>query len=279
VSFKYPGSEKYALRDISFRVEQGQLCVILGTNGSGKSTILKLMARLYDPTEGTILIDGRDIKTLRMEDFRRAMAILFQDYTLFPLTIRENIALGDPTHAHDDAAVEKAVRLGGATELIARLPNGLDTYLERPVHDLYQGLPDGASIFGGKIDNDRLRGIMGTPTDRALSGGEMQKLAVARTFMRSASEEQKVGLLLFDEPSASLDPAAEQDLFTRLRELRGNKTMIFSTHRFGDLTRHADLILYMNESVILETGTHTELMKRDDSDYARLWHIQAQAFL
>ncbi len=105
------------------------------------------------------------------------------------------------------------MRLGGATELIARLPNGLDTYLERPVRDLYQGLPDGASIFGGgKIDNDHLRGIMGTPTDQALSGGEMQKLAVARTFMRSATEEQKVGLLLFDEPSASLDPAAEQGM-------------------------------------------------------------------
>ena len=129
------------------------------------------------------------------------------------MQVRENIALGDPTHAHDDAAVEKAVRLGGATELIARLPNGLDTYLERPVRDLYQGLPDGASIFGGgKIDNDHLRGIMGTPTDQALSGGEMQKLAVARTFMRSATEEQKVGLLLFDEPSASLDPAAEQGM-------------------------------------------------------------------
>ena len=104
------------------------------------------------------------------------------------------------------------MRLGGATELIARLPNGLDTYLERPVRDLYQGLPDGASIFGGKIDNDHLRGVMGTPTDQALSGGEMQKLAVARTFMRSATEEQKVGLLLFDEPSASLDPAAEQGM-------------------------------------------------------------------
>jgi hypothetical protein len=159
------------------------------------------------------------------------------------------------------------VLLGGASELIARLPNGLDTYLERPVRDLYEGLPDGATIFGGKVDNDYLRGIMGTPANTALSGGEMQRIAVARTFMRSTSEEQNVGLLLFDEPSASLDPTAEQgmtfpvtsvcsrirnadgfftaaaDLFSRLRELRGNKTMIFSTHRFGDLTRHADLIL------------------------------------
>ena len=105
------------------------------------------------------------------------------------------------------------MRLGGASEFIARFPDGLDTYLERPVRDLYEGLPDGASIFGGgKIDNDHLRGIMDTPTDQTLSGGEMQRLAVARTFMRSASKEQKVGLLLFDEPSASLDPAAEHGM-------------------------------------------------------------------
>jgi ABC-type multidrug transport system fused ATPase/permease subunit len=96
------------------------------------------------------------------------------------------------------------------SELITRLPDGLDTYLERPVRDLYAGLPDGASVFGGKVDNDHLRGVMGSPTDNVLSGGEMQRIAVARTFMRSAaSDEQKVGLLLFDEPSASLDPTAE----------------------------------------------------------------------
>jgi ABC-type multidrug transport system fused ATPase/permease subunit len=211
------------------------------------------------------------------------MAMLFQDYTIFPLSvrltcatrpipvfadrdlsqIRDNIALGDPARAHEDPAIEEAMRHGGASEFIARLPNGLDTYLERPVRDCYAGLPDGASVFGGKVDNGVLQGIMGTPADNALSGGEMQRIAVARTFMRSASEEHKVGLLLFDEPSASLDPAAEQgltrrspaivrnadggssDLFSRLRELRGNKTMIFSTHRFGDLTRHADIIMWV----------------------------------
>ena len=102
--------------------------------------------------------------------------------------------------------------MGGASKVIARLSDGFDTYLERPVQDLYEGLPDGASIFGGKVDNNYLRGVMGTPTDKSLSGGEMQRVAVARTFMRSMSEEQKVGLLLFDEPSASLDPKAEQGM-------------------------------------------------------------------
>ncbi|KAI0301013.1 HlyB/MsbA family ABC transporter, partial [Multifurca ochricompacta] len=244
VSFQYPGSQDYALRDTSFRVGPGQLCVIIGSNGSGKSTILKLVARIYDPTAGTILIDGQDIKTLRLTDLRRAMAILFQDYTHFPLSIKENIALGDPTHAHDDAAIEHAAHLGGASELIARLPDGLNTYLERPVRDHYSGLPDGTTtLFGRKVDSGRLRSFMNTSTDHGLSGGQMQRLAVARTFMRSSSAEKEVGLLLFDEPSASLDPTAEHDLFSRLRELRGNKTMIFSSHRFGNLTRHADLIL------------------------------------
>ncbi|KAI0267129.1 HlyB/MsbA family ABC transporter [Gloeopeniophorella convolvens] len=280
VSFRYPGSEEYALRGISFKVRPGQLCVIVGSNGSGKSTILKLIARIYDPTEGSIFIDGHDIKTLRLADLRRALAILFQDYTHFPLSIRENIALGDPSHAHDDAAIEEAARLGGASELISRLPEGFDTYLERPVRDLYSSLPNGtATLFGRKVDHGRLRSFVDTPTDHGLSGGQMQRLAVARTFMRSSAAEQKVGLLLFDEPSASLDPSAEHDLFARLRELRGNKTMIFSTHRFGNLTRHADLILYMNDSVIVEADTHEGLLKREDSEYARLWRMQAQAFL
>jgi len=106
----------------------------------------------------------------------------------------------------------------------------------------------------------------------------MQRIALSRTFMRSLISEGGVGLLLFDEPSASLDPTAEHDLFERLRQLRGNKTMIFSSHRFGNLTRHADVILYMNDSVIVEEGTHSELLKKQ-GDYARIWMLQAQAFL
>jgi len=279
VSFQYPGSEEYALRDISFSVLPGQLCVIVGSNGSGKSTILKLVARIYDPTEGSILIDGHDIKTLRLADLRRAMAILFQDYTHFPLSIRDNIAMGNPRRAHDNAAIEEAVRLGGASELVARLSDGLDTYIERPVRNHYSGLPDEMKkLFGRKLIDGPL-GYLDDTANQGLSGGQMQRLAVARTFMRSSTMEQEVGLLLFDEPSASLDPAAEHDLFSRLRNLRGNKTMIFSTHRFGNLTRHADLILYMNDSAIVETGTHEELLKHVSSDYGRLWRMQAQAFL
>ncbi|KAI0666838.1 P-loop containing nucleoside triphosphate hydrolase protein [Trametes maxima] len=282
VSFKYPGSTNYALRDVSFRVFPGQLCVIVGSNGSGKSTILKLIVRLYDPEEGQIFVGGHDIRTLKLKDLRQAISVLFQDYTHFPLSIRDNIALGDPTALGDDAHVRQAARLGGAEEFIEKLPNGFDTYLDRPVRDYYAGLPEGTTtLFGRKIDYNAVRdaGAMKPSGTSILSGGQMQRLAVARSFMRSVvPDDVKVGLLLFDEPSASLDPVAEQDLFNRLRELRGSKTMLFSSHRFGNLTRHADLILYMDQSIIVETGTHEQLVKKGGG-YANIWTIQAHAFL
>ncbi|OSD05596.1 P-loop containing nucleoside triphosphate hydrolase protein [Trametes coccinea BRFM310] len=282
VSFKYPGAENYALRDVSFSVLPGQLCVIVGANGSGKSTILKLVVRLYDPDEGQILIGGHDIRTLKLRDLRQAISVLFQDYTHFPLSIRDNIAIGDPSAATNEAHVRLAARLGGAAEFIEKLSDGYDTYLDRPVRDFYAGIPEGTTtLFGRKVNYGNLRfaGKLKAADSSELSGGQMQRLAVARTFMRSVvPEEPKVGLLLFDEPSASLDPVAEHDLFNRLRELRGNKTMLFSSHRFGNLTRHADVILYMNDSVIVESGTHEQLLKQG-AGYANIWNLQAQAFL
>ncbi|KAJ3986368.1 P-loop containing nucleoside triphosphate hydrolase protein [Lentinula detonsa] len=281
VSFKYPDSNSYALRNISFKIARGQLCVILGQNGSGKSTVLKLIARLYDPSEGQILVDGQDLKTLRLADLRRAMAILFQDYTHFPLSIRENIALGDPGHSDDIDRVTQAATLGGASEFIERLEDGYDTYLDRPVRDHYSGLPEGTmDLFGRAVSFGKIRGMgeMKSNESTTLSGGQMQRIALSRTFMRSLLSESSVGLLLFDEPSASLDPTAEHDLFRRLQLLRGQKTMIFSSHRFGNLTRNADMILYMHDSVIVEEGSHEDLLKAR-GEYARIWNLQAQAFL
>ncbi|PFH50719.1 hypothetical protein AMATHDRAFT_75408 [Amanita thiersii Skay4041] len=281
VSFKYPDTDIYALSNVSFKIEKGQLCVIVGANGSGKSTILKLIARLYDVTEGQILIDGINIKSLRLDGLRRAISVLFQDYTHFPLSIRDNIGLGDPEHADDDEKIQEAARLGGAAEFISRLPEDFDTYLERPVQDYYSNLPEGTTtLFGRPVDYTNIRNIAGmeTTVSKSLSGGQMQRIALSRTFMRSLVSEPPVGLLLFDEPSASLDPTAEHDLFERLRQLRGNKTMVFSSHRFGNLTRHADIILYINDSVVVEEGTHSQLLERN-GEYARIWRLQAQAFL
>jgi len=282
VSFRYPGSENFALRDVSFKIEKGQLCVIVGASGSGKSTMLKLMLRLHDPTEGTILINGQDIKTFKLADLRESVAVLFQDYTHFPLTIRDNIGIGAPRNAHDEAMVREAARLGGAEEFIDKLPEGFDTYLDRPVRDFWNIPSNAKTRSGEKIDYDFVREVIGGVRDKdsiKLSGGQMQKLAVSRMFMRAVvSEEERLGLLVFDEPSAALDPTAEHDLFTRIRKLRGGKTVIFSSHRFGELTKPADLILCMNDSTVLECGTHNELMTRGGR-YAELWNLQARAFL
>ncbi|EJD04434.1 P-loop containing nucleoside triphosphate hydrolase protein [Fomitiporia mediterranea MF3/22] len=281
VSFKYPGSDVFALNDVSFKIDRGQLCVIVGTNGSGKSTILKLLNRLYDPYEGEILIDGKNIKTLRLKDLRHAIAVLFQDYSHFPLSIKDNIGLGDPYSPYDEHRIEQSAKAGGAYDFVEKLPDGFDAYLERPVPDHYSALPEGTkTLFGRTLDHNRVRraGEMGVAESSSLSGGQMQRLAVCRTFMRSVAEDSGVGLLLFDEPSASLDPQAEHDLFERLRALRGNKTMIFSSHRFGNLTRHADVILYMKDSVVEEVGTHDSLL-RQGGGYASIYNLQAKAFL
>lgn len=276
VSFQYPDKERYALQNVSFRIEASQLCVIVGGNGSGKSTILKLISRIYDPTEGTILIDNRDIKTLRLADLRAAMSILFQDYTQFPLSIRENIGLGNPGLAQDYDKIREAAKMGGSRDFIEELPDGFDTYIDRPVEDYYADSPEGTAI-----DYSDVRNVGGLRTSNVsdLSGGQNQRLAVSRTFMRSlvTDKESSAGMLLFDEPSASLDPTAENDLFENLRKLKGTKTMIFSTHRFGNLTRHADLILYMDKSV-QEQGTHNELLGQG-GEYARIWNLQAKPFL
>ncbi|KAF5351573.1 hypothetical protein D9758_007222 [Tetrapyrgos nigripes] len=275
VSFKYPGSASYALQNVSFKILPGQLCVIVGKNGSGKSTILKLLMRLYDVDEGQILVDGRDIRSLKLEDLRKATAI------------KQNIALGDPSTTQtpnlDD--VIEAAKLGGAHDFISRLPEEYDSFLDRPVRDVYSGLPEGTTaLFGREVNFRGVRGRIqsgrgGGAEAMGLSGGQVQRIALSRTFMRSLIESQSaIGLLLFDEPSASLDPAAEHDLFERLRALRGQKTMIFSSHRFGNLTKHADLILYMDDSSIVEEGSHNDLLKKN-GEYARIWTLQAQAFL
>ncbi|KAI9436996.1 HlyB/MsbA family ABC transporter [Lactarius indigo] len=257
VSFKYPGSKSYALRHVSFKVQPGQLC------------------RIFDATEGTIRINGRDVRTLKLDDLRRSVAVLFQDYSLFPVSIKDNIALGNPNHATDQDLINEAARLGGADSVIRRLSDNWDTYICRPdsVHDVIriQHRDD-----DGTIDRE-LRRMTGTQIPQGLSGGQQQRIAVARTFMHTLGRDTAVGLLLFDEPSAALDPVAEHDLFSRLHESRGKRTMVFSTHRFGNLTKYADIILYMNETEVVESGTHEQLMAAK-GDYAHLWKLQAAAF-
>ncbi|KAF8707495.1 P-loop containing nucleoside triphosphate hydrolase protein, partial [Rhizoctonia solani] len=302
VSFKYPGTSKYVIRNMSFTIKPGQLCVIVGENGAAKSTSLKLILRLYEVDEGEIFIDGRDIRTIPLKSLRQYASVLFQDFSNFPLSIRENIAMGSPLHAQDNARIEEAARLGGASQFIDTLPEQMETYLSRPVHDMAGGLGFGQhTLLGRQFNTSRggwgrkggKRG--GRAQDMEVSGGQQQRLALwvlrssafsllvnwanngsrSRAFMRS--NDENVRLWMFDEPSASLDPLAEFNLFERLRDMRGTNTMIFSTHRYGGLTRYADLILYLKDARVAEMGTHDELMGRN-GDYAQLYNVQAQAF-
>ncbi|KAG1889212.1 P-loop containing nucleoside triphosphate hydrolase protein [Suillus subluteus] len=263
VSFQYPGAEKekYALQNVSFKIEAGR---------RGGERFWKE----YDPE--THLPHLRSNGGLyAIPPFGEPSLHMPETTYLMHTQIRENIGFGNPALAHDADKIREAARLGGAEEFIDELPDGFDTYTIRPVNHYYSDPNEYSRTFvdqpaAARSARDYTLDLSNPDADRSTS---------SRTFMRSllTETESSVGMLLFDEPSASLDPMAEHDLFERLRKSRGNKTMIFSTHRFGSLTRHADLILYMDESV-QEQGTHNELMKKG-GEYARIWNLQAKPFL
>jgi len=267
VKFKYPATSKLALAGVSFKIEPGQLCVVVGRNGSGKSSVIKLISRLYDCTEGTILVDNQPIQHLQLTTYRQCVSTLPQEFTFFPMTVAENIGLGDPEHAEDYERVRKAADLGGALDFIEKdLPEGFQTRLKGPAaFSLHTTDHRFAQWADKEVQKHRTT---------SLSGGQWQKLALSRTFMRSSDISK---LLCYDEPSASLDPLAEYDLFQRLRELRGQRTMVFVTHRFGHLTRHADKIIVLDDGLVLEQGTHAELLA-NDGQYAQMYKLQAMAF-
>nr|GAT43730.1 ABC transporter ATP-binding protein [Mycena chlorophos] len=271
VSFSYPGNDatKTALKNVSLSIDPGQLIVFVGANGSGKSTIIKLLMQLYQPTEGTILLAGRDMREYNTADLRRATAALTQDHHLFPLSLAENIGLGNPARVEDEEAIADAARRGGAEKVLERLKEGSQTTLERAL-GLHWGnnvRKDDKTLLAAELER------MNKNTD--VSGGEKQRLVAARTFMRFTTGTVK--LVCVDEPSANLDPEGELELFDNLRLAREGMTMLFVTHRFGHLTQHADLIVCMKEGQIEEKGTHAELMALD-GEYAKMFKIQAKAF-
>ncbi|KAJ7893210.1 P-loop containing nucleoside triphosphate hydrolase protein [Mycena leptocephala] len=270
VSFAYPGgkSKDNAIKNVSLKIPAGHLVVIVGANGSGKSTIIKLLNRLYDVDSGEILVDGLPIKDYRISDLRKVQAMLTQDHKLYPLTLAENIGLGDPNRAGDTERVMQAAESGGADGVITRLNDGVDTVLS-PVNTAQGSHLD-------KHKHKKLKSILeGLERKAEVSGGEKQRLVASRTFMRFLSGN--IRFAVADEPSSALDPKGEHQLFQRLREAGGGKTMIFVTHRFGHLTKHADLIICMKDGQAVETGTHKELMARG-GEYFELYNVQAQAF-
>ncbi|KAJ7028923.1 P-loop containing nucleoside triphosphate hydrolase protein [Mycena alexandri] len=270
VCFAYPGekAKESALQDVSFRIPAGSLVVIVGANGSGKSTLIKLLTRLYDTDSGAILVDGLPIQDYRLADLRQTQATLSQDHHLYPLTLGENIGLGYSEHVDDLDMIMQSAKDGGAAELLDKFKEGAQTTLE-PI----------STAFGYQLDDDKHKSLKGVlaklEKTTEVSGGEKQRLVASRTFMRFRTG--KIKLLCVDEPSSALDPRGEFELFERLRETGDGKTMIFVTHRFGHLTKYADVIICMKEGKVAELGTHKDLMA-GGGEYASLYNVQAQAF-
>ncbi|KAG7441585.1 P-loop containing nucleoside triphosphate hydrolase protein [Guyanagaster necrorhizus] len=273
LSFSYPGSQstKPALSNINLSIKAGQLVVIVGANGSGKSTVIKLLARLYDPTSGpdSLTADGLPISKYRMSELREATAMLTQEHSLFPVPLGENIGLGFVKHVEDMEMIDRAAELGGATHCLAKLTEGKDTILSAMNEAYGHDVPE-SEAHPLQVEMEKLR------KNITLSGGEKQRIVASRTFMRF--ESGKVKFVVVDEPSSALDPEGEASLFNNLIDAREGKTMIFVTHRFGHLAKRADLIVCMKDGSIVETGNHKELVEMN-GEYAKLYNIQASAFV
>ncbi|HLH38145.1 MAG TPA: ABC transporter ATP-binding protein [Bryobacteraceae bacterium] len=238
VSFRYPGSEKMVLNRVNFRIEPRQRIALVGENGEGKTTFVKLIARLYDPTEGAILLDGVDLRDYRVEDLRKEIGIIFQDFFRYDMAVRDNIATGRVELIQDDAAIWEAARRSGVATMVERLPGGLEQMLGRR--------------FEGGVD---------------LSGGQWQRMALARAYLRDAQ------VLILDEPTAALDAVAEAEVFANFAELTRERIAILISHRFSTV-RLADRIVVLADGRIIEDGSHDQLIA-SGGRYARLFEIQA----
>lgn len=241
VGFRYPDSERWALRGVSFRLGPGERIALVGENGAGKTTLVKLLTRLYDPTEGNILLDGVDLRSYDPDALRAAVGVIFQDFVRYDMRVRENIAVGRIEAKEDEPRILDSARKSLAMDVAERLSGGLDQMLGRR--------------FEGGAN---------------LSGGEWQKVALARAYMRDAQ------LLILDEPTAALDARAEYQVFQRFSELTAGRMAVLISHRFSTV-RMADRILVLEDGRVAEDGSHEELLALGGR-YAELFRLQAAGY-
>ncbi len=240
VSFKYPGTEQYVLKNLTMKLTVGEKLAIVGMNGSGKTTMIKLLCRLYDPQEGEILLNGVDIKKFKQEEYCRLFSVVFQDYTLYPFLLAENIAV---SRTYDSALVRKCLEDAGFGARLETLEEGLFTYLYKDYDD---------------------SGI-------EISGGEAQKIAIARAIYKEAP------FILLDEPTAALDPLAEYEIYANFGRITGTKTAVYISHRLSSC-RFCEKIAVFHEGELVQLGSHKELVADKNGKYYELWNAQAQYY-
>ena len=240
VSFKYPGSETYALRHVNMKFKVGEKLAVVGMNGSGKTTFIKLMCRLYDPTEGEILLNGVNIKKYDYDEYLAMFSVVFQDFKLFSFSLGENVASGA------DYNVDKvmgSLHQSGFGERLATMPEGIKTTLYKDFDE------NGVEV----------------------SGGEAQKIALARALYKDSP------FIILDEPTAALDPIAEYEIYSKFNEIVGDKTAIYISHRLSSC-RFCDKIAVFDNGQIVQRGSHDELVSDESGKYYELWHAQAQYY-
>lgn len=251
VWFRYDDELPWVLRGVSLTLPAGQAVALVGRNGAGKSSLIKLLCRFYDPTRGAIRWDGVDLRDLPLPELRRRLGVVFQDFMAYDLSAAENIGLGDPERLDDRPRIAEAARRGGVHDTLAALPHGYDTMLTR--------------VYLDAADRDD------PDTGVELSGGQWQRVALARALLRDGCD-----LLILDEPSAGLDAEAEAEITDRLREHRAGHTSLLISHRLNTV-RDADLIVVLRDGVVAEQGTHHGLVEAG-GEYARLFARQAAGY-
>lgn len=240
VSFKYPGSQTYALRNINLKINSGEKLAVVGRNGSGKTTFIKLMCRLYDVTDGEILINGKNISQYSRESLMKLYSVVFQDFSLFSLTVAENVAVSDTP---DTDRLYACLKEADILPRIMKMEKRENTVVYK--------------------DTDK-NGV-------EISGGEAQKLALARALYKNAP------IVVLDEPTAALDPIAENEIYKKFNSFVSGKTAIYISHRLSSCV-FCNRIAVFDNSRLVQTGTHEELLN-EDGKYSELWHAQAEYYL